>query len=141
MPELDFMILADYVRSEGGILHMIAAGIDTIYTTAVPATRMIGLGMRLVYADDEAIEETTLSVAFGPADGDAAMMVNGKLAPNPSQPPVPPGMPRAVVGAFNFPLPLPGYGIFSLGLTLGDSPAKTILVAIAPPPEQPSDAR
>jgi hypothetical protein len=30
MPELDFMVAADYVRAEGGILHMIAAGIDTL---------------------------------------------------------------------------------------------------------------
>jgi len=36
MPELDFMVTADYVRVEGGVLHMIAAGWDTAWVPTVP---------------------------------------------------------------------------------------------------------
>lgn len=53
MPQLDFMIVADYVRAEGALLHMIAAGVDTIYTPAVPALHRIGVGIRLTMTPAE----------------------------------------------------------------------------------------
>lgn len=34
MPELDYMLLADYVRQDGGVVHVMGAGVDTV--TAPP---------------------------------------------------------------------------------------------------------
>jgi len=31
MPELDFMVVADYVRTDAGVLHMVGAGFDTVH--------------------------------------------------------------------------------------------------------------
>ena len=36
MPELDYMVLADYVRQDNGVIHIMGAGMDTIATSAVP---------------------------------------------------------------------------------------------------------
>ena len=30
MPELDYMVLADYVRQDGGSIHIMGAGVDTV---------------------------------------------------------------------------------------------------------------
>lgn len=37
MPTLDYALLCDYVRVEGGVAHVIAAGIDTIWKEEVPS--------------------------------------------------------------------------------------------------------
>jgi len=43
VPELDYAVLCDYVRTEGGIAHVIAAGIDTIWAGEIPTGQNIGL--------------------------------------------------------------------------------------------------
>jgi hypothetical protein len=40
VPELDFALLSDYVRVEGGIAHVIAAGVDTVNTPTRPPARI-----------------------------------------------------------------------------------------------------
>jgi hypothetical protein len=37
VPTLDYALLCDYVRVEGGVAHVIAAGIDTIWKEEVPS--------------------------------------------------------------------------------------------------------
>jgi len=47
VPELDYMVLADYVRQDGGVIHIMGAGVDTVTAPVVPST---GKSDRLVPA-------------------------------------------------------------------------------------------
>jgi hypothetical protein len=40
VPELDFALLSDFVRIEGGTAHVIAAGVDTVYTPGAAGRRV-----------------------------------------------------------------------------------------------------
>jgi hypothetical protein len=62
MPELDFMVTADYVRAEGGMLHMIAAGVDTLLVRSVPAAQPLGVGLRML---KRGITEQQIYTALG----------------------------------------------------------------------------
>ena len=44
MPELDFMVVADYVRTDAGVLHMVGAGFDAVRLPAVPGILIAGVG-------------------------------------------------------------------------------------------------
>ena len=47
MPELDYALLADFVRSEGGLAHVIGASVDTIHVKEVPTGLNFGLLARI----------------------------------------------------------------------------------------------
>ena len=134
MPELDFMVTADYVRAEGGVLHMIAAGWDTIWVPTVPAARQIGIGLRLLVDVAEAREAHHVTLLYQDADGQVLLRMNGTLGPvAPERPLPPPGRPYGVPMTFNLLLPMPAYGDYSLELFLDDQaePAKSITITVA----------
>lgn len=65
MPLLDYMVLADYVRQDGGIIHIMGAGIDTIASPVVPAVQPLGVALRISFDTTEQIgEEHRLTVTF-----------------------------------------------------------------------------
>lgn len=132
MPELDFMVVADYVRSEGGVLHMIAAGIDTIYANAVPSARLVGLGLRLLITPAETRHEHPVELIFQDPDGQRIAQLNAVIPAQPSPPAVKAGRPFGAVIAFNIQLPLPAYGDFSFELLIHGSHVKSIPIIIAP---------
>ena len=47
MPELDFMVVADYVRTDAGVLNMVGAGFDTAHLPVVPGILTAGIGLRI----------------------------------------------------------------------------------------------
>ena len=81
MPELDFMVTADYVRAEGGVLHMIAAGFDVIFTPAVPAVRPVGVGLRLLVDVAEARQPHQIELIYQDADGHRLTEISGTVSP------------------------------------------------------------
>jgi len=136
MPELDFMVTADFVRVEGGVLHMIAAGFDTLWVPTVPAARQVGVGLRLLVDVAEAREVHEVTLLYQDVDGQVLFQFKGRFGPvSPEQPLPPPGRQYGVPMAFNVPLPMPAYGDYSLELFLDDQaePAKSITLTIAPP--------
>lgn len=139
MPELDFMVTADYVRAEGGVLHMIAAGFDTMWTATVPVARQVGIGLRLLVDVAEAREAHRITLLYQDADGQVLLRFNGGFGPVPPEQPLPPpGRPYGVPVALNLPLPMPAYGDYSLELFLDDQAetAKSITLTVAPLPAQ-----
>lgn len=137
MPELDFMVTADYVRAEGGVLHMIAAGFDTTFLPAVPGARSVGIGLRLLLDVAEARSEHRIALIYQDADGQRLAEIHGKLGPVGQDQPLPPeGRPFGVPMAFNLSLPMPAYGDYSLELFIDDQaePAKSITLTATPPP-------
>lgn len=139
MPELDFMVTADYVRVEGGVLHMIAAGFDTMYLPAVPAVRQIGVGMRILIDVADAQQGHKLALIFQGPDGERLAEVHGRFSAVPGQPLPPEGRPYGLPAAFNLPLPIPAYGDYSLELFIDDQSAavKSITLTVAPIPKIP----
>ena len=140
MPELDFMVTADYVRVEGGVLHMIAAGFDTMFTPVVPAARQVGVGLRILLDVADAMERHTLTLLYQGADGQELFRINGAVGPAPADGPMPPeGRPFGVPVAFNLPIPMPAYGDYSLELFMDDNPKplKSITLTVAPSPALP----
>jgi Family of unknown function (DUF6941) len=138
MPELDFMVVADYVRAEGGVLHMIAAGFDTMYAASVPVMRQIGVGMRLTMTATELQYAHDVELVFQDADGKRVSQVNGTINPQPGAAVSPLGRPFAVAMAFNLVVPVPAYGDYSLELLIDHSHKKTISIVVAQPPAEPS---
>jgi hypothetical protein len=127
MPELDFMVTADYVRAEGGMLHMIAAGVDTLLVPAVPAARPLGVGLRLLLDVAEARQQHHVQLIYQDADGHRLAEVSGTIGPAaPDQPLPPPGRPFGIPVAFNLMLPIPNYGDYSLELIVDGDSAKSI---------------
>jgi hypothetical protein len=134
MPELDFMITADFVRAEGGVLHMIAAGFEAILTASVPAVRQVGIGIRLRLTAAEARHPHDIELIFQDSDGTRLTQVTGTIGPVPQgQPLPPPGRLIGVVVPFNMPVPLPKYGDYSFELLVDHSSLKSISLVVAKP--------
>ncbi len=143
MPELDFMVTADYVRVEGGVLHMIAAGFDTTFAPTVPVAKQIGIGLRILLDVAEAREQHLLTLIYQAADGQVLFEIRGSFGPvDPAEPLPPEGRPYGVPLAFNLPLPMPAYGDYSLELFLDGhaDPAKSITLTVRPMPGPPGNA-
>jgi hypothetical protein len=49
MPELDYMVLAEYVRQDNGVIHIMGAGVDTVATPAVPTVVNVDMGADRAY--------------------------------------------------------------------------------------------
>lgn len=67
--QLDYMVLADYVRQDGGVLHILGAGIDTIAVVRVPHVQPLGIALRISFdAGDPVGEQHQVKVTFMAAD-------------------------------------------------------------------------
>jgi uncharacterized protein DUF6941 len=81
MPELDYALLCDYARAEGGVAHVIAAGIDTIHRPEVPSVANLGLLARIIFADDETGETHQVEVRLRDREGEQIAQVNLTAVP------------------------------------------------------------
>jgi uncharacterized protein (UPF0212 family) len=133
MLELDFMVIADYVRQDGGVLQMVGAGFDTIFVPAVPSARQVGIGLRLLIDVVEAQQPHHVELIYQDADGRRLTEVRGTVGPvSEDQPLPPPGRAFGIPIAFNLMLPMPAYGDYSLELAVDGEPMKSITLTIAP---------
>jgi hypothetical protein len=126
MPELDYMVLADYVRQDAGTTHIMGAGIDTITSARVPAEVPVGIALRVTFDSlDEIGAQDQLTLIFQGADERLMQMAAPFVTPPP-----PPGVPehwKTGVGmALRILLPVPSYGDYSLELLIDDEPVKSI---------------
>jgi hypothetical protein len=133
MPELDFMVIADYVRADAGVLQMVGAGFDTVHLPTVPGVLRAGIGLRILLDVAEARDPHPFTLIFQNADGARLAEVAGVVGPVAADAPQPPpGRPYGVVLALNTLLPVPAFGDYSLDLILDDHPEKTITLTTAP---------
>jgi hypothetical protein len=134
MPEVDYMILADYVRQDSGVTHIMGAGVDTITTPRVPAAHPAGVVVRLTFGTTEPVGEShQLRLTFcGP---DARLLeLNGTFVTPPQAPGVPEFWRTAVSLVFTLMLPLPQYGDYCLDFVIDDEvTAKSVNVRVIPP--------
>lgn len=143
MPELDFMVIADYVRAEGGMLHMIAAGVDTMLVPSLPAVRPVGVGARILIDVAEARERHHVELIYQDEDGHRLLQVSAGFGPvGPDEPLPAPGRKYGVPIAFNIPLPIPRLGDYSLELLIDGADGKSITLTAVQiqPPDAPGHA-
>ena len=120
MPELDYMVLADYVRQDDGVIHIMGAGVDTVVAPAVPTVQPFGVAARISFSTtEEPGEQHHLTVTFiGPdrrvLDASATF----------ATPPRPPGVPEHWSTGLGIAAadcrPLPQYGDYSCELDIDD---------------------
>jgi hypothetical protein len=112
------MVLADYVRQDSGVIHIMGAGVDTVLALAVPAVQPFGVALRISFGTtEEPGVAHELVVSFvGPdrrlVDTSASF----------ATPPRPPGVPdhwKTGIGiAIQVAVPLPVYGDYSCELAI-----------------------
>lgn len=120
MPELDYMVLADYVRQDGGVIHIMAAGVDTIFAPVVPTVQPFGVALRISFDTvEEPGEEHRLTVTFIGPDN-RLLDANATFVTPPRQPGVPAHWRTGLGVALQIPVPLPQYGDYSCELDIDD---------------------
>ncbi len=140
MPEVDFMVVCDYVRGEGGgVLHMVAAGVDRITPSVVPAAHNLGVAIRLNMTRAECDRQHELQLIFQDEDGGRLMELNAEFsAPYPEG--LPSGWRANAVVPLNIGVPLPAYGVYSFELLIDGQTKKSVPILVSPRPEPASAA-
>ncbi|HEY1324739.1 MAG TPA: hypothetical protein VGF32_31060 [Streptosporangiaceae bacterium] len=140
MPELEYVVLADYVRQDAGVTHIMGAGIDTFAVPTVPAAVMAGIVVRLAFSSrDHVGAEHEAKFVFSGPPGDLLTLAQHFPTPPPA-----PGVPEHWRTALNLVaprlvLPIPVHGNYRLTVSIDDDPRLSRGVdvrAIAPEPGQ-----
>lgn len=132
MPDVDFMVVCEHVRQEGGVLHMLAAGLDQIGIPAVPSGCNLGVGLRLTLTRAECGREHEVELIFQNEDGLRLSMVSGRFSADYPDG-LPPGWPAYAGLALNLGVPVPEYGVYSLELLVDGQSKKSISLRFPPP--------
>jgi hypothetical protein len=121
MPELDYMVVADYVRQDGNVVHIMGAGVDTVFAPVVPTVQPFGIALRLTFgAEEEVGASHYLKITFQSADGEQLLVARSVFNTPPPKPGVPEHWRTAMGLAIQIPVPLPRYGDYSFELDIDD---------------------
>ena len=133
MLQLDYALLCDYVRVEqGGLAHVIAAGVDTIYRPEVPAVANLGLLVRVTFTDDDLGQDHQFELRLEDQEGQQVAQFTGTPPLSPIAG-LPEGWAYGGVFAINFGVPLPTHGPYRFTILLDGTLAKTINLRVVPP--------
>lgn len=133
MPEIDYMVVCDYVRGDAGVLHMVAAGIDRIRAESLPTGRNVGVGMRLALTRDECEHPHEIELAFHDATGAKLLSFRGEFRV--TFPDDAPGDVAFAAFPVNLGLPLPAYGAYVLELLIDGVSGKRVSILVERPPK------
>ena len=125
MPDLEYLVLADYVRQDAGATHIMGAGIDTFSIPGhqLPAAIPVGLVARISFSvRDEVGAEHEVRLVFQLLGGDDLLVVNQRFRTPPPAPGVPDPWRTGVSLVSRLSLPFPRYGDYRLQATLDDDP-------------------
>ena len=141
MPDLEYLVLADYVRQDAGVTHIMGAGIDTFHIPSfqLPAAIPVGLVARITFSiRDEVGAEHEVSLIFQGPGGDL-LRASQRFETPPPAPGVPEHWRTAVSLVVRLALPFPSHGDYRLQVMLDDDPTRSRsldLRAIDPTPGQ-----
>jgi len=125
VPQLDYAFVCDFVRVEGGIAHVVGAGIDTLYAAEVPTGHNFGLFARITFTQGECGRPHRIEVFFRDTDGQEIAKVDAVTTPQ-WESSLPAGWPVGVMLGLNFGLPIPRYGLYAFEIMIDDSSAKSL---------------
>jgi hypothetical protein len=142
MPDLDYVVLADYVRQDAGTTHIMGAGIDTftIPEDVLPVRVPVGIVAHITFSSRDPVgEQHELNLVFqGPGNED--LLIATQRFPTPAPPAGLPGhWPTGANVILRFGLPFPSHGDYRLRVAIDDDPrlSRTLNVrAVAPQTEQ-----
>jgi hypothetical protein len=132
MLQLDYALLCDYVRGEGGVAHVIAAGIDTIYRPEIPTVANLGLLVRFTFTDEDLGQEHQLELQLADDEGQQVAQITG-TPPLQPVPGLPEEWPYGGIITLNFGVPFPHHGPYRLTVLLDGNPVKNINLRVVPP--------
>jgi len=136
VPEVDFVALCDHVRGgEGGILHVIAAGIDRIRAAQLPTIQNVGLALRIALTLEECDTQHRIQVHLTDPEGQRLFEIAGTFGVTDVSN-VPSGWPAFTAAALNFGMPIQQHGVHKLDLIIDDDLKKTIRVLVEPLPDR-----
>jgi hypothetical protein len=151
MPSLSYALLADYVRAESGVAHVIAAGIDTVYAAEVPTGHNLGLLIAVRFTRAECGRPHRLEIRFSDEDGNDLAQASTVVTPDWDDT-IPLHWGRGLLTALNLGVPLTRYGLYQFVIMvddnqLGELPLRVVPRAVAPqdepepvaPPDEPAD--
>lgn len=128
VPELDFAVVCDYVRAEGGVAHVIGGGFDTLNVSQVPTGHNMGVWARILVARSECGRPHRFELIIQDADGERAAEISGPFAAEwpADDDDFPPAWKVGVGLAFNFGVPISHVGQYSVEILVNDSLEKSI---------------
>lgn len=135
MPEVDFMVVCDYVRTEGGLLHMIAAGVDRIRPQRLPMVQQFGVGVRLSLTRVECDVPHEVQLVFQDEDGQRIMQMDAEVRVSFPERSLPGGKVRTAL-ALNVGVPLQQSGGYSFELLVDRQMKKSVDMIVDPPRSQ-----
>lgn len=134
MPEVDYALFCDYVRVDGGVAHLIGAGIDTLYLAQVPSVANLGLLVRVTFTRSESSRPHRVEAILADTDGNRVVQLQAINTPE-WAPGLPPGWKQGGLLALNFGVPFPRYGVYSLDILINDSHKKSLDLRVLPGPD------
>lgn len=136
MPQLDYVLLADYVRQDGPVTHIMGAGIDTVTAPVVPTVQPFGIALRLTFGTDEEVGTPHyLKITFQAADGEQLLVARSAFNTPAPIPEIPEHWRTGLALALQIPVPLPRYGDYSFELDIDDGEiTKSIDIRVVPRP-------
>jgi hypothetical protein len=133
VPEVDFMVLCEHVRADGGVLHMLGAGLDKIGIPVVPSGCNMGIALRLKLTRNECDRPHQAEIIFQNEDGAASARLAATVQIGyPDD--VPKGWPAYAVLPINMGVPIPAHGIYSVELLVDGESKKSISFIVEKPP-------
>jgi len=134
MPTLAYAVLADFVRAEGGLAHLIAAGIDTVGARQVPTGQNLGLLAGVRFTRAECGRPHRFEVLFSDEDGAVLTRGTGIIVPEWDKD-LPVHWGRAMQAAVNLGVPLPRYGLYQFSIMVDDQELGTLHLRVIPYPD------
>jgi hypothetical protein len=125
VPEIEFLLLCDYARGNGGLIDIIGGGVDQIRSPKLPTVHALGLAGRLRFEKDDIDREHAMSIVFKDPTGEPLTQVRGIFFAQ---------SPTGFL-ALNITVPLQSYGVHTLEFTIDDVVLGTRDVTVMTPPE------
>jgi hypothetical protein len=135
MPQLDYALLADYVRVEGGLAHVIAGNVDTVYANDVPAAQNISLLIVLKFTREECGRPWPIDVVFQDEDGERLVQVNGQVQAEWAEG-LPPGWRVGAALGMNFGIVIQQHGLHSFEVLVNGEHRKSLSLRVIPRGQQ-----
>jgi hypothetical protein len=144
MPQLDYAVLAEYVRQDGGMVHIMGAGIDTfnIPADSLPTAVPVGLALRITFSsrDSVGVPHEINATFTGPGEDDVLLTMTRSFAMLEHPADIPGHWRPALNMVVRIALPIPVHGNYALTVTLDDDPeqARRIDLRAVDPRAQPA---
>lgn len=139
MAEIDFVILADYVRNDVGVLSIVGGGFDRLTAATLPSGQNVGLGLRFLFTRTECPGPHVLRIAFQDADAQVLVEVRAEFPVGIPADYEPGDLIGMTINA-NMGVPLPAYGRYTFEVVLDGQSLKSIPLRVVPPVMRSPDA-